>query len=74
DPTQLNPLVQGFPCLGCGNMVPGIAVVAPLSLTYYCNDYIAIGLEVDLTQKADKSTTYTKSEVDGLLTGKAAIT
>ncbi|MFM7980202.1 MAG: hypothetical protein ACKPKO_12880, partial [Candidatus Fonsibacter sp.] len=27
DPTQLNPLVQGFPFLGGGNIVPGIAVV-----------------------------------------------
>ncbi|MFM7987467.1 MAG: hypothetical protein ACKPKO_49960, partial [Candidatus Fonsibacter sp.] len=65
DPTQLNPPVQGFPLLGGGNIVPGIAVVPPLSLTYYGNDYIEIGLSVDLSLKADKSTTYTKSEVDG---------
>ncbi|MFM7979969.1 MAG: hypothetical protein ACKPKO_11705, partial [Candidatus Fonsibacter sp.] len=31
DPTQLNPPVQGFPLLGGGNIVPGIAVVPPLS-------------------------------------------
>ncbi|MFM7978241.1 MAG: hypothetical protein ACKPKO_02905, partial [Candidatus Fonsibacter sp.] len=55
DPTQLNPLVQGFPLLGGGNIVPGIAVVPPLSLTYYGNDYIEIGLDVDLSLKADKS-------------------
>ncbi|MFM7979568.1 MAG: hypothetical protein ACKPKO_09655, partial [Candidatus Fonsibacter sp.] len=38
DPTQLNPPVQGFPLLGGGNIVPGISVVPPLSLTYYGND------------------------------------
>ncbi|MFM7983012.1 MAG: hypothetical protein ACKPKO_27180, partial [Candidatus Fonsibacter sp.] len=41
-------------------------------MTYYGNDYIEIGLSVDLSLKADKSTTYTKSEVDGLLTNKAS--
>ena len=70
DPTQLNPLVQGFPLLGGGNIVPGIAVVPPLSLTYYGNDYIEIG--VDLSQKADKSTTCTKSEVDSIASTKQA--
>ncbi|MFM7978404.1 MAG: hypothetical protein ACKPKO_03730, partial [Candidatus Fonsibacter sp.] len=70
DPTQFNPLVQGFPLLGGGNIVPGIAVVPPLSLTYYGNDYIEIG--VDLSQKADKSTTYTKSEVDSIASTKQA--
>ncbi|MFM7987372.1 MAG: hypothetical protein ACKPKO_49470, partial [Candidatus Fonsibacter sp.] len=70
DPTQLNPPVQGFPLLGGGNIVPGIAVVPPLSLTYYGNDYIEIG--VDLSLKADKSTTYTKSEVDSIASTKQA--
>ncbi|MFM7989164.1 MAG: hypothetical protein ACKPKO_58605, partial [Candidatus Fonsibacter sp.] len=74
DPTQLNPPSQGLPLLGGGNIVPGIAVVPPLSLTYYGNDYIEIGLGVDISLKADKSTTYTKSEVDELLTNKASIT
>ncbi|MFM7987612.1 MAG: hypothetical protein ACKPKO_50685, partial [Candidatus Fonsibacter sp.] len=50
DPTQLNPPVQGFPLLGGSNIVPGISVVPPLSLTYYGNDYIEI--DVDLSQKA----------------------
>ena len=31
DPTQLNPLVQGFPLLGGGNIVPGIAVAPQLN-------------------------------------------
>ncbi|MFM7988535.1 MAG: hypothetical protein ACKPKO_55400, partial [Candidatus Fonsibacter sp.] len=70
DPTQLNPLVQGFPLLGGGNIVPGISVVPPLSLTYYGYDYIEI--DVDLSQKADKSTTYTKSEVDSIASTKQA--
>ncbi|MFM7988582.1 MAG: hypothetical protein ACKPKO_55645, partial [Candidatus Fonsibacter sp.] len=74
DPTQLNPPVQGFPLLGGGNIVPCISFVPPLSLTYNGNDYIEIGLDVDLSLKADKSTTYTKSEADGLLTNKASIT
>ena len=52
DPTQLNPLVQGFPLLGGGNIVPGIAVAPPLNLTYYGNDYIEIGLVVYLSQKS----------------------
>ena len=43
-------------------------------MTYYGNDYIEIGLAVGLSLKADKSTTYTKSEVDGFLTNKASIT
>ena len=60
NPAQLNPPVQGFPLLGGGNIVPGVAVVATLNLTYYGNDYIEIGLAVDLSLKADKSTTYTK--------------
>ena len=33
DPTQLEPLVLGFPLLRAGNIVPGIAVVPPLNLT-----------------------------------------
>ncbi|MFM7986413.1 MAG: hypothetical protein ACKPKO_44585, partial [Candidatus Fonsibacter sp.] len=70
DPTQLNPLVQGVPLLGGGMIVPGIAVVRPLSVTYYGNDYIEIG--VDLSQKADKSTTYTESEVDYIASNKQA--
>ncbi len=70
DPTQLNPLVQGFPLLGGGNIVPGISVVPPLVLTYYGNDYIEI--DIDLSQKADKSTTYTKSEVDSTASTKQA--
>ena len=51
DPTQLSPPVQGFPLLGGGNIVPGIAVVPPMTLTYYGNDYIEFGLAVDLNQK-----------------------
>ena len=72
DPTQLDPPVQGFPLLGGGNIIPGIAVVPPMTLTYYGNDYIEIGLAVDLNQKANTATTYTKSEVDGLLSTKAS--
>ena len=72
DPTQLLPPVQGFPLLGGGNIIIGIAVVPPLTLTYYGNDYIEIGLAVDLNQKANTSTTYTKTEVDGLLVIKAS--
>ena len=54
-------------------MVPGISVVPPLSLTCYGNDYIEI--DVDLSQKADISTTYTKSEVDSIAsTTQATIT
>ena len=33
---------------------------------------IEIGLAVDLNQKANTATTYTKSEVDGLLVSKAS--
>ncbi|MFM7981963.1 MAG: hypothetical protein ACKPKO_21855, partial [Candidatus Fonsibacter sp.] len=52
-------------------IVPGISVVPPLSLTYYYgNDYIEIG--GDLAQKTDKSTTYTKSEVDSIASTKQA--
>ena len=72
DPTQLSPLVQGFPLLHAGNIVPGLAVVSPMTLTYYGNDYIGIGLAVDLNQKANTSTTYTKTEVDELLVTKAS--
>ena len=53
---------------------PGVAVVPPLTLTDYGNACIEIGLAIDLSQTADKATTYTKTEVDGLLTGKATIT
>ena len=52
DPTQLSPLVQGVPLLHEGNIVPGIAVVSPMTLTYYGNDYIEIGISVDLNQKS----------------------
>ena len=45
-----------------------------MTLTYYGNDYIEIGLAVDLHQKANTSTTYTKTEVDGLLVPKASTT
>ena len=72
DPTQLDPPVQGFPLLGGGNIIPGIAVGPSMTLTYYGNDYIEIGLAVDLNQKANTATTYTKSEVDGLLSTKAS--
>jgi hypothetical protein len=72
DPTQLSPPVQGFPLLGGGSIIPGIAVVPPLTLTYDGNDYIEIGLAVDLNQKANTSTTYTKTEVDGLLVTEAS--
>ena len=40
---QLNPPVQGFQLLRGGNIVPGLVVSSPLTLTYYCNDYIEIG-------------------------------
>ena len=33
NPAQLNPPVQGFPLLGGGNIVPGLAVVSPFNLT-----------------------------------------
>jgi hypothetical protein len=74
DPTQLSPPVQGFPLLGDGNIVPGIVVVPPMTLTYYGNDYIEIGTVVDLNQKANTATTYAKTEVDGLLVTKASTT
>ncbi|MFM7979484.1 MAG: hypothetical protein ACKPKO_09230, partial [Candidatus Fonsibacter sp.] len=70
-PTQLNPLVQGFPLLGGGNIVPGISAVPPLRLTYYGNDYIEI--DIGLSQKAVKSTTYTKSEVETIASTRQAI-
>ena len=41
-------------------------------LTYYGNDYIEFGLAVDLNQKANTATTYTKTAVDGLLVSKAS--
>ncbi len=50
DPTQLSPPVQGFPLVGGGNIVPGIVVVPPMTLTYYGNDYIEFGLAVDETE------------------------
>ena len=74
DPTQLSPPVQGFPLLGGGNIIIGIAVVPPLTLTYYGNDYIEFRLAVDLNQKANTATTYTKTEVDGWLVPKASTT
>ena len=37
---------------------------------YYGNDYIEIGLAVDLRQKADKSKTYTKNEINALMKAK----
>ena len=74
DPTQLSPPVQGFPLLGGGNIILGIAVVPPMTLTYYGNDYIEICLAVYLNQKANTSTTYTNTEVDGLLVTKASTT
>ena len=61
DPTQLSPPVQGFPLLGGGNIILGIAVVPPLTLTCYGN--IEIGLAVVLNQKANTATTDTKTEV-----------
>ena len=64
DPTQLDPLVLGVPRVRAGNIVPGIAVVPPLNITYYVNDYIDIVLSVDLALKADKATTYTITQVD----------
>jgi hypothetical protein len=42
-----------------------------LTLTYYGNDYIEIGLAVDLNQKANTATTYTKTEVDGVIDTKS---
>jgi len=45
-----------------------------MALTYYGNHYIEIGLVVDLNQKANTATTYTKTEVDGLLVTKASTT
>ena len=72
DPTQLSPPVQGFPLLHSGNIVPGIAVVSPMPLTYYGDDYIEIGLAVYLNQKANTATTYTKTEVDGMIATKAS--
>ena len=72
DPTQLDPPVQGFPLLSGGNIIPGIAVGPQMTLTYYGNDYIEIGLAIDLNQKANTATTYTKSEVDGMLSTKAS--
>ena len=37
---------------------------------YYGNDYIEIGLAVDLRQKADKSKTYTQTEINALMKAK----
>ena len=71
DPTQVEPLVLGFPLLRAANIVPGIAVVPPLNITYYGNDYIEIRLSVDLALKADKATTYTITQVDTALELKA---
>ena len=59
-----------MPLLGGGNIVPGIAIVPPLNLTYYGNGYIEIGLAYGLSQKADKSTTSTKTEVDDIMKAK----
>ena len=47
-PAQLNSPVPGFPLLGGGNIVPGVAIVPPLNVNYYGNDYIELGLAVDL--------------------------
>ena len=70
NPAQLNPPVQSFPLLGGENIVPSTSVVPPLNLTCYGNDYIGIGLAVDLSQAADRLTTYTKTEVDDIMQGK----
>ena len=37
---------------------------------YYGRDYVEIGLAVDLRQKADKSKTYTKNEINALMKAK----
>ena len=37
---------------------------------YYGNDSIEIGLAVDLRQKADKSTTYTQTEINAIMKAK----
>ena len=37
---------------------------------YYGRDYVEIGLAVDLRQKADKSKTYTKNEINALMQAK----
>ena len=55
--------------LHAGNIVPGIAVFALLNITYYGNDYIEIGLSVDLASKANQATTYTITEVNARLSG-----
>ena len=72
DPTQLSPPVKGFPLLHASNIVPGLVVVSPLTLTYHGNDYIEIGLAVDLRQKANTATTYTTTEVDNMIATKAS--
>ena len=43
-----------------------------MTLTYYGNDYIEIGLAVDRTQNAYTATTYTKTEVDVMRATKAS--
>ena len=44
-----------------------------MTLTYYGDDYTEIGLAVELNQKANTATRYTKTEVDGLLVTKACM-
>ena len=70
DPAQLNPPVQGFPLFGGGKIVPGIAIVPPLNWICYGNNFIEIGLAVYLSLKADRSKTYTKTEVDDVMQAK----
>ncbi len=72
DSTQLAPPVQALPLLYAGNILPGLVVVSPMMLTYYGNEYIDIGLAVDLNQEADTATTYTKTEVDVMVATKAS--
>ena len=55
-----SPPVRGFPLLHYGHIVPGLAVVPPMTLTDYRNYYIEIGLAVDLGQNTNTATTYTK--------------
>ena len=64
DPAQLNPPAQGFQLLRGGNIVPGLAVSSPLTLTYYGDDYIEICLMDTLPGDIKMNGTIKTSRVD----------
>ena len=73
-PAQLNTPFQGCPLLRAGNIVLGIAVAPRLTWPYYGHAYIDIGWSIAVSQKFPTSTTYIKSNSDGVIAHQATTT